>query len=386
MAYNNNNNIKNNYITNYSNSNIIKNPITTLYHQQYFHYNTFNNKSLINNIDSIDFVNVSFSNSSNISGNGAAKINSNEDDVIPFTSSGVVKIIFIFVYSAIFTVGSTGNFLVIFVVLRRRSMHTITNIFIANLALSDILMCLLAVPFTPISIFTDDWKFGRVLCHLVPMTSGVSVHVSTLTSTAIAIDRFFVIVHPFKPKLTVKLCLMLTAAIWMSSVSISMPLGTNQKIFTDTLDNTSYCQEHWSQSTSRQFFTVTSLVLQYIVPCTVITYCYVKVSLCLKARCRLKIGAGRTKNREEMELKRNRRTNKMLIAMVSIFVCCWLPLNVLFVLLDLEIIILSTTNYSLVFLIVHVIAMSSTVYNPFLYGWMNENFQKEFATVLPKCF
>lgn len=27
--------------------------------------------------------------------------------------------------------------------------------------------------------------------------------------------------------------------------------------------------------------------------------------------------------------------------------------------------------------------MSSTIYNPFLYAWMNENFQKEFKQVLP---
>ena len=92
-------------------------------------------------------------------------------------------------YFVIFIVGIFGNLLVVYVVVRNKSMQTITNIFITNLAVSDIMMCLLAVPFTPLSAFLKSWVFGDALCHIVPMTLGVSVYVSTLTSTAIAIDR-----------------------------------------------------------------------------------------------------------------------------------------------------------------------------------------------------
>jgi len=31
----------------------------------------------------------------------------------------------------------------------------------------------------------------------------------------------------------------------------------------------------------------------------------------------------------QIEIRRKRRTNRMLVAMVTIFVVCWLPLNVL---------------------------------------------------------
>ena len=46
----------------------------------------------------------------------------------------------------------------------------------------------------------------------------------------------------------------------------------------------------------------------------------------------------------------------------------------------------SGTTSFLVFFIAHVIAMSSTIYNPFLYAWMNENFKKEFKQVIPCLF
>jgi len=62
------------------------------------------------------------------------------------------------------------------------------------------------------------------------MTMGVSVHVSTLTSMAIAVDRYFVIVHPFRPRMKSGVCFMLIGAIWLISVSISLPLAIYQKV------------------------------------------------------------------------------------------------------------------------------------------------------------
>ena len=322
--------------------------------------------------------------STNLTGNESEMFNeSNGGDIM--TSQKWLRAVFIIVYSAIFLLGISGNSLVVHVVARNKSMHTITNIFITNLAVSDIAMCLLAVPFTPISALMQNWFFGETLCHIVPMTLGVSVHVSTLTSTAIAIDRYFVIVHPFKPRMNVAVCLALIIAIWVTSISISLPLAIYQKVSWSN-DDEYICHESWPQKTARQFFTVTSLVLQYIIRAasssTATRKCHAHSSRAPRPRS---ARAGKARDREEMEIKRKRRTNRMLIAMVSIFVCCWLPLNVLHVAAEYDPGILNSGYYMLTFLIVHVIAMSSTIYNPFLYAWMNDNFKKEFKTVLPAC-
>ena len=68
----------------------------------------------------------------------------------------------------------------------------------------------------------------------------------------------------------------------------------------------------------------------------------------------------------------------MLIAMVTIFVVCWLPLNVLHVAQEYNEQLPFWDKFLITFLVTHLIAMSSVVYNPFLYAWMNENFKKEF--------
>ena len=57
-----------------------------------------------------------------------------------------LRAVFVVLYSVIFVVGLSGNSLVVYVVSRNAAMRTITNIFIANLAVSDIMMCLSSLP------------------------------------------------------------------------------------------------------------------------------------------------------------------------------------------------------------------------------------------------
>ena len=111
---------------------------------------------------------------------------------------------FSFLYLIIFCLGFFGNLLVIVAVMRQRQMKTVTNLFILNLAFSDVVMCLFAVPFTPLASFTGRWMFGEVLCILFPFSQGVSVYISTLTLTIIAVDRFVVIIYPYRARMQVK--------------------------------------------------------------------------------------------------------------------------------------------------------------------------------------
>ena len=74
----------------------------------------------------------------------------------------------------------------------------------------------------------------------------------------------------------------------------------------------------------------------------------------------------------------------MLIAMVFIFAICWLPLNIVHMVAEFH--RAKFRHYKVLFLSTHVIAMSSTIYNPFLYSWLNDNFRKEFQKVIPCIF
>ncbi|XP_062556279.1 prolactin-releasing peptide receptor [Armigeres subalbatus] len=321
---------------------------------------------------------------------GQALIQDNASDVM---TNEMVQVVFCLLYSSIFILGIFGNVLVCYVVFRNKAMQSVTNLFITNLALSDILLCVLAVPFTPSYTFFGRWIFGKVICHTVPLAQGCSVYISTLTLTSIAIDRFFVIIYPFHPRMKLSTCITIIVLIWIFSMLVTLPYGlymshhddTNGTLTNETLseNRTYYCEELWPED-MRKVFSIATSILQFVLPFIIMAICYICVSIKLNDRARSKPGS-KTTRREEAERDRKKRTNRMLIAMVAIFGISWLPLNLVNMSNDFYLDINEWPYYNLLFFIAHLIAMSSTCYNPFLYAWLNDNFRKEFKQVLP-CF
>lgn len=302
-----------------------------------------------------------------------------DSDILSYPTT---QAIFYIEYLTIFMLGVFGNCLVCYVVFRNKHMQNVTNYFITNLALADILLCVLAVPFTPLYTFMGEWMFGRLLCHMVPMAQGTSVYVSTLTLMSIAIDRFFVIIYPFRPRLRLSICYLIIVSIWLFSISATLPYAFYMGMV-DYQDR-SYCEELWPSEFIRQVFSGFTAIMQFVVPFIIILICYGKISNRMNERVRAKPGSKSSK-KEEADRERKRRTNRMLIAMVTIFGVSWLPMNVVHLVGDYYAPASTWSYYNMCFFITHVVAMSSTCYNPFLYAWLNENFRKEFQLVLP-CF
>lgn len=311
-------------------------------------------------------------------GAGANGTHDSNDTDEPIIENIWVQSLFCILYTIIFVLGLFGNVLVCYVVGRNRAMQTVTNFFITNLALSDILLCCLAVPFTPLYSFVGEWLFGRVLCHLVAYSQGTSVYISTLTLMSIAIDRYCVIIYPFQPRMKLSTCFAIIAGIWAFSLLVTLPYGIFMSFYHS--DNRYLCEENWPSEQYRQIYGGLMTFKQFVVPFFIIAFCYIKVSLKLNDRARAKPGQRNTR-KEELDRERKRRTNRMLIAMVGIFGVSWLPLNLINLINDLHSSIHTWNYYNLCFFLSHMVAMSSTCYNPFLYAWLNENFRKEFKQV-----
>ncbi len=67
----------------------------------------------------------------------------------------------IFLYTFMIVLGSTGNLMVIYVVARNPFMRTARNVFVVNLAISDLMLCLITMPLTLIEILYVTWQFGN---------------------------------------------------------------------------------------------------------------------------------------------------------------------------------------------------------------------------------
>lgn len=78
----------------------------------------------------------------------------------------------IFLYSVIFLLAVIGNLLVILTLIQSRRMRTITNLFLLNLAVSDLFLGVFCMPFTLVGMLLREFIFGEVMCKLLPYLQG----------------------------------------------------------------------------------------------------------------------------------------------------------------------------------------------------------------------
>ena len=109
-----------------------------------------------------------------------------------------VQVVFFCLYACIFIVGVGGNLVVLYVILGNKHMRTTINLYLLNLATSDIIMSVFAS-----SKLMGRWRFlghGDWMCKLTITSMALSVCMSTFTLAAIAVNRFLAVFYPFRSR------------------------------------------------------------------------------------------------------------------------------------------------------------------------------------------
>ncbi|KAL0277525.1 UNVERIFIED_CONTAM: hypothetical protein PYX00_004776 [Menopon gallinae] len=301
----------------------------------------------------------------------------------------------IIAYSLLIFLGSCGNILVVCVIIRKPAMRTARNMFILNLAISDLLLCLVTMPLTLMEILTRYWPLGHnsFFCKIIGTSQAISIYVSTLSITAIALDRYQVIVYPTRDSLHRFGAIMILGGIWLSSTILASPMYFCRKLEIHYnislpqigIDSIAYCLEDWSVKHGRAYYSIFVLVIQYVLPIIIVSVAYTRICKKLQYRyvsttvVKKDNELSRRKSRED----RRRKTNSLLIAIALVYCISWLPLDICNVILDFSNPFGEDYHTTMVvYAVCHMMGMSSACSNPLLYGWLNDNFRKEFKEIL----
>lgn len=244
-----------------------------------------------------------------------------------------------------------GNILVCSAVLRFRHLRTkVTNIFIVSLALSDLFVAVLVMPWKAVAEVAGYWPFGT-FCNVWVAFDIMCSTASILNLCIISVDRYWAISSPFRyeRKMTQHVAFVMISVTWTLSVLISfIPVQLNwHKASDDVLvGNSSATQqmaENCDSSLSREYAISSSLISFYI-PVAIMIVTYTRIYRIAQIQIRRIASLERAvehaqscRNRVECQhhntlktsIKRETKVFKTLSVIMGVFVCCWLPFFIL---------------------------------------------------------
>ena len=235
-------------------------------------------------------------------------------------------------YCLFIIVSLAANSLIVMIVYKTPNLRKPINYFIANMASSDLLFPMSWIPWNLSHLHTNSWpiggKLGQALCNLIPFLAEVSIVVSIQNLILIAVNRFGAVVFPLRsPLIRSKLCLFFILSTWIVAVAFNSPY-----LFTFELveyPEKTWCGLEWKKAfgefSSFASYKLASRILFLFIPVLLLVILYSTIVIKLKTKAH---PGEQSANSQQQRNKRNRNVLQMSIAIVTVFVLCWLPYSI----------------------------------------------------------
>ncbi|XP_066603319.1 tachykinin-like peptides receptor 86C isoform X2 [Prorops nasuta] len=307
----------------------------------------------------------------------------------PFDLPWWQKLSWSVIFALILLVSTGGNIIVMWIVLAHRRMRTVTNYFLVNLSMADLMMSLLNCAFNFVFLVNSNWPFGAVYCTINNFVAHVTVASSVFTLVVISFDRYMAIMHPLKHHMSRRRTILALILIWIVSSALAIPCllysTTKSRRYSNGRTRIA-CYMLWPDggymnSQTEYFYNLLFLGVTYLIPMTVMAICYTLMGRKLWGS--KSIGESTHYQRESMKSKR--KVVKMFIIVVFIFALCWLPYQGFFIFVYHHRHLTEASYVQHVYLSFYWLAMSNTMVNPIIYYWMNNRFRVYFQLIICRC-
>lgn len=285
------------------------------------------------------------------------------------------------VYSCNFVIGIVGNSMVVAVIHYYLKLKTVANIFVLNLAVSDLTFLITLPMWAATTAMGYQWPFGGFLCKATAAMALFNLFTSVFFLTALSIDRYLAIVWPVESRRyrTVRYARLTCILVWVVSLLLSLPTGLIRTTVPIHGDNITVCGIPSNESNLWVvLLSLIKFILGFLVPLSVILTCYCLIGRSLQGPKATIQGSNRCHSDEVLH---------MLAAAVLAFFLCWGPhqiFNLLYTLVQLGVIhdcrSLDIIDSVLPFTIC--IAYLNTCVNPILYGFVGKNFRRSLLRLL----
>ncbi|XP_072326293.1 C-X-C chemokine receptor type 3-like [Scyliorhinus torazame] len=279
-------------------------------------------------------------------------------------------------YSFVLLLGILGNALVILILGRyKRARRTITDTFILHLAIADLLL-VFTLPFWAVEA-VNGWIFGHVMCKLIGAIFALNLYSSILFLVCISFDRYLAIVHAIhmykrrKPVYIHATCLL----VWVFCLLLALVDLIFREEYNSTYLNSTVCTYIFhpeSANTWKMTLRISHHIVGFFGPMAAMLYCYCMI---FKTLC-------------HAQMFERQKTLKVVIAIVVVFVVCWLPYNAVLFVDTLESLGAISTYCAMLNIldisrtITQALGLVHSCLNPLLYAFIGVRFRHEVSRVL----
>ncbi|XP_022071754.1 alpha-1D adrenergic receptor [Acanthochromis polyacanthus] len=313
--------------------------------------------------------------------------------------------------SVFILVAIVGNILVILSVVCNKHLQTVTNFFIVNLAMADLLLSIIVLPFSASLEVLGCWVFGRVFCNIWAAVDVLCCTASILSLCIISVDRYIGVKYCLKYPtiMTERKAVAILLLVWVSSTVISVGplLGWKEPPPVDD----SICS-----ITEEPGYALFSSLFSFYLPLMVILIMYFRVyvvarrttksleagvkrerdksvEVVLRIHCRSVLEDARpssSKNSKNnplrsslsvrlMKFSREKKAAKTLAIVVGMFILCWLPF---FFFLPMGSFFPALKPSETVFKVIFWLGYFNSCINPIIYPCSSKEFQRAFTRLL----
>uniref|UniRef100_A0A2K5WCI1 Alpha-1D adrenergic receptor n=1 Tax=Macaca fascicularis TaxID=9541 RepID=A0A2K5WCI1_MACFA len=292
-----------------------------------------------------------------------------------------------------------GNLLVILSVACNRHLQTVTNYFIVNLAVADLLLSATVLPFSATMEVLGFWAFGRAFCDVWAAVDVLCCTASILSLCTISVDRYVGVRHSLKYPaiMTERKAAAILALLWVVAlvVSVGPLLGWKEPVPPD---------ERFCGITEEAGYAVFSSVCSFYLPMAVIVVMYCRVYVVARSTTRsLEAGVSERQGlrwcwrstvvgratgghtfRSSLSVRllkfsREKKAAKTLAIVVGVFVLCWFPF---FFVLPLGSLFPQLKPSEGVFKVIFWLGYFNSCVNPLIYPCSSREFKRAFLRLL----
>lgn len=295
-------------------------------------------------------------------------------DGLPYIEA--IALIFLFMFSLL------GNSFVFFQMVKVRSTRTVTNYLICNLAVADILFSS-GSPLIAAARLSGTWILGTFVCKMLVYVMFICASVMIWTMTVISIDRYICIFKKSTKKITPNMALCIIVVLWTLVFIAFVPLAMHFTVKKFPFGNTDIdiCTLMWANNPNVRIsliFTVSVCLVGFVIPLIILVFNYFRIlkKFWKTRRSVMTVVSSNTSKSVKSRKQRDIRLVKNLILLVLLFLVMWLPIFIVFVLIQADGMQEEMEISSQVLIGALCVALGNACVNPFLYSIMNDKVKR----------